>query len=148
VRHDDEPTPAVIVLARGVQEVGRSRRWLREVLGGGADRRQVDDACLVMSELVTNALRHGLGRVVVHTSTTVDGTVRLSVTDWTEDAPQLLPADPARVGGLGMHVVDALAGDWGVAAFPGGKTVWAWIPRSPTSSADQGSVQDVAEQRP
>jgi hypothetical protein len=37
----------------------------------------------------------------------------------------VLPLDPTRIGGLGLVVVDRIASDWGVAPFPGGKTVWA-----------------------
>jgi hypothetical protein len=41
----------------------------------------------------------------------------------------LLPPDPARIGGLGLVVVDGVSAEWGVAPFPGGKTVWALLAR-------------------
>ena len=40
------------------------------------------------------------------------------------------PVDPERIGGLGLRIVDQLAIAWGVAPFPGGKTVWATVPRA------------------
>jgi hypothetical protein len=58
----------------------------------------------------------------------------VSVTDWSEEPLRLMPVDPTRVGGVGLRVVDTLAVTWGVASFPGGKTVWASIPR-PTGVA-------------
>jgi hypothetical protein len=41
----------------------------------------------------------------------------------------VLAPDPERVGGLGLVVVDAVSREWGVARFPGGKTVWALVAR-------------------
>ena len=43
----------------------------------------------------------------------------------------MLPVDPERIGGLGLRIVDQLASAWGVAPFPGGKTVWATIAHPP-----------------
>jgi two-component sensor histidine kinase len=87
----------------------------------------VEDAMLVVSELVTNALRHGFGEVVVRAGIETDGAVHLSVTDSGDGLPALQPADPLRIGGLGLRIVDQLSAAWGVAPFPGGKTVWATL---------------------
>jgi serine/threonine-protein kinase RsbW len=130
-----ETRTAVVVLSRDVREAARSRQWLRTTLHGRTDPQQLDDACLVVSELVTNALRHGLGEVVVRTAISADDGVRVSVTDWSGDQPCLAPADPGRVGGVGLRIVDELARSWGIAAFPGGKTVWATIARSRAARA-------------
>jgi len=81
----------------------------------------------VASELVTNALRHGAGAAVVRASIR-ESVIRLSVTDSGDDLPEQQSIDLGRVGGLGLHVVERVSEDWGVAAFPGGKTVWALIP--------------------
>ena len=80
-----------------------------------------------MSELTTNALRHGLGEVVVRAAVDDDGAVHLSVTDSGDELPAMQPADPDRIGGLGLRIVDQLCAAWGVASFPGGKTVWATV---------------------
>jgi len=51
----------------------------------------------------------------------------VSVTDSGAEQPQLQEVDPERVGGVGLHVVAQVSDEWGVAPFPGGKTVWARI---------------------
>lgn len=109
-----------------------ARAWLGTFLHGQVASHHAADATLVLSELATNALRHGLGDVVVRAAIDPDGAIQLSVTDSSDDLPQMLPADPARIGGLGLRIVDQLADAWGVASFPGGKTVWATIASTPT----------------
>ena len=86
------------------------------------------DASLVVSELVTNALRHGDGPTVLRASLAA-AEVQVAVTDSGDGEPRLLPPDPERIGGLGLVVVSQVAAAWGVAPFPGGKTVWAVLAR-------------------
>ena len=131
IRVDDAEDHGMIVLGREMRSVRRARQWLTSFLGQQASAAQLDDAVLVISELVTNALRHGLGEVVVRASVADDSAVRLSVTDSGTEQPRLLPPDPQRIGGLGLRIVDDVAQSWGVATFPGGKTAWAVI-TSPT----------------
>ena len=62
IRADDDGKHAMAVFPRSVTSVGAARHWLAGYLA----RHRVDsataaDAGLVLSELVTNALRHGLG---------------------------------------------------------------------------------------
>jgi anti-sigma regulatory factor (Ser/Thr protein kinase) len=127
VRPDDREGYDMIVLGRDMRSVGRARHWLRTFLDSQVGGGQLDDAVLVVSELVTNALRHGLGDVVLRASVDQDASVRLSVTDSGPEQPRLLPADPHRIGGVGLRIVDDLARSWGVSTFPGGKTTWAVI---------------------
>ncbi len=117
----------MLVLGREMPSVRRAREWLRAFIGDKVAKPQTDDALLVISELVTNALRHGLGDVVVRASVDEHAAVRVSVTDSGAEQPQLLPPDPRRIGGVGLRIVDELAASWGVSRFPGGKTAWAVI---------------------
>jgi anti-sigma regulatory factor (Ser/Thr protein kinase) len=130
VRTDDRDDHAMALLPRDRRSAVDARDWLREFLRGRVPEPLTEDAVLVVSELATNALRHGLGDVVVRAALE-DGDLQLSVTDSGNELPALQPIDPTRVGGLGLRIVDELSAAWGVAPFPGGKTVWATL--RPTS---------------
>jgi anti-sigma regulatory factor (Ser/Thr protein kinase) len=115
----------MVVYDRHAVSVGEARAWIDAFLAERAVEDTVrDDTQLVVSELVTNALMHGDGPLVLRASIT-GAAVQVSVTDSGDDLPEVLPLDPTRIGGLGLIVVDRVASDWGVAPFPGGKTVWA-----------------------
>ena len=127
VRADDRVDHVMTLFPRDPRTAARARDWLGSFLAGAVDPGHASDAALVLSELATNALQHGLGDVVIRASIDAEGAVQMSVTDSGDELPALLPADPTRIGGLGLRVVDQLAARWGVAAFPGGKTVWATV---------------------
>ena len=128
VRPDDAGVAAsMAVLDRRVGSAAEARSWLGEFLSRSAVAVKVcEDAVLVISELVTNALLHGQGRPVVRAGL-APGWLELSVTDSGPELPELLARDPERVGGIGLVIVDQLSQAWGVASFPGGKTVWATL---------------------
>jgi anti-sigma regulatory factor (Ser/Thr protein kinase) len=122
---------AVVVLPREVSSVAKARRWLEDVIEDVATPAQRRDALLMMSELVTNALRHGHGGIVCQVSLSDDqDELRIAVTDASDQQPKLLAADPERIGGIGLLLLERLAARWGVAAFPGGKVVWATLMNS------------------
>ena len=127
---DQTPVPSAMASFNERVETTRdARSWLAAFLRNwGIAAPVIADAILVASELVTNALRHGAGAAVVRASIR-ESVIRLSVTDSGDDLPEQQSIDLGRVGGLGLHVVERVSEDWGVAAFPGGKTVWALIPR-------------------
>ena len=127
VRPDDRIDHVMTLFPRDRRTPVDARDWLGEFLTGQVPERLAADAALVLSELATNALRHGLGDVVARASIDPDRAIQLSVTDSGDELPAMLPVDPERIGGLGLRIVDQLASAWGVAPFPGGKTVWATI---------------------
>jgi anti-sigma regulatory factor (Ser/Thr protein kinase) len=131
VRSDPGNAHAMAVFDRDVVSVASARDWLHRFLDQHAVSSSVSaDAALVLSELVTNALRHGLGDIMTLGSLS-DEEIRMSVTDAGDELPDVLPSSPGRIGGLGLHVVGSVADNWGVASFPGGKTVWATLQRRP-----------------
>ncbi|WP_304453849.1 ATP-binding protein [Nocardiopsis sp. YSL2] len=102
------------------------REWDMEYLAG--------DVALVVSELVTNAVRHG-GPLAL-TRRRAEG-IQLSlmrsgreficaVRDGGDRLPSRREPDPAVEGGRGLALVSAFAREWGVIPTPpGGKFVWA-----------------------
>ena len=86
-----------------------------------------DDAALVVTELVTNAVRHtgAPSRLTI----TLDGDgLHLAVRDRGAVVPALLDDRPCSAG---LHLVTALAQCWGVVPHADGKTVWVRFPRRP-----------------
>jgi len=123
---DQTPVPSAMASFNERVETTRdARSWLAAFLRNwDVASTVIEDAILVVSELVTNALRHGAGAAVVRASIR-DEVIQLSVTDSGDGLPEQQTIDLGRVGGLGLHVVERVSADWGVAAFPGGKTVFA-----------------------
>jgi anti-sigma regulatory factor (Ser/Thr protein kinase) len=99
----------------------------------------IEDAALLVSELVTNAVRyaHPLpGGTLLVSWEYVSGRLLLQVTDGGgrghpggRDHPQVRDAGPFDVRGRGLAIVEAIAAAWGIERSPnGGKTsstVWA-----------------------
>lgn len=89
----------------------------------------VDDAALLVSELVGNAVRHARplpGGVITVTWSCLDKSVTLRVTDGgSRGAPTLRPAGPCDTRGRGLAIVDTLARSWGVDDGIEASTVWA-----------------------
>jgi len=118
---------SMVVLGREAESVAEARDWVESFIGQVPDAAAVcDDAVLIVSELVTNALRHGLGDIVLRASMD-DGAVAMSVTDNGAELPVLREVQRDRVGGVGLQIVERLSTTWGVAPFPGGKTVWVTL---------------------
>ena len=85
----------------------------------------VDDATLVVSELVTNAVLHARTHLVVAISE-LPRSVRLAVHDNSDALPVMARADIDRTSGRGMTIVDACATEWGTERDADGhKCVWA-----------------------
>lgn len=102
-----------------------ARRFAVEVLQrwGHPDTR-IEDARLVLSELVANAVIHARSPMSVSIRSERH-TVRLAVHDDSPIEPTPRPVDPSALSGRGLQIVGALSSSWGVDATPVGKTVWA-----------------------
>ena len=88
----------------------------------------VDDLLLVVSELVTNAVRHGAPPVRLEVLAD-DDVVRVTVGDGNPGLPQPRVVDDDAEGGRGMVLVEMLASEHGVRQQPPGKSVWASVAR-------------------
>jgi anti-sigma regulatory factor (Ser/Thr protein kinase) len=121
-------------LGSGVGAVARAREATRRQLAAWDLRALELDVTLLVSELVTNAVVHAHGAVQL-TLAVADGVLEAGVTDAsTEHAMPRTGRDPRgraagraedwAEGGRGLHMLDALAEDWGVATAEKGKQVW------------------------
>jgi len=105
-----------------------ARRHVRDACRGRLSPEAEEAARLLVSELVTNCVRHA------HTMITLavdvdDDSVAVAVGDDIDDEPVMQDVDAHATGGRGLRLVDALAGEWGVHQRPnGGKIVWFRLP--------------------
>ncbi|ANS69106.1 hypothetical protein SLINC_6882 [Streptomyces lincolnensis] len=104
-------------------EVGRARAVVREQVHEWGAARLADSAELMVSELVTNAVRHSHGRPVALRLVRGD-TLLCEVDDDDHELPNLLSAGPEDAVGRGLRVVSMLAREWGASRTGAGKTVW------------------------
>ncbi|MEU5255208.1 SpoIIE family protein phosphatase [Streptomyces longwoodensis] len=104
-------------------EVGRARAVVREQLHDWGLPRLADPAELMVSELVTNAVRHTRARPVEVRLVRGD-TLLCEVDDDDHELPTLRNAGPEAEAGRGLRVVSALAREWGTSRTAAGKTVW------------------------
>ncbi len=104
-------------------EAGRARAVVREQLHQWGLARLADPTELLVSELVTNAVRHSHGRPVDLRLVRGD-TLLCEVDDDDHDLPTLLNTGPGDEIGRGLRVVSTLAREWGTSRTKAGKTVW------------------------
>ncbi|MEU5519412.1 ATP-binding protein [Streptomyces sp. NPDC093250] len=85
-----------------------------------------DLAALLVSELVTNALRYATGPVGVRLvrPSGPDEVLRVEVSDPLPDPPHERDALPDDEGGRGLHLVASASRRWGTRPGGAGKTVW------------------------
>ncbi|WP_405516249.1 ATP-binding protein [Streptomyces canus] len=120
-----------------------------------ANTTPIDTAELVLSELVTNALRaraphdRQVGVRIAHSAQ--EGLLRLEVSDAGEGLPEVQSTSEGETGGRGLLLVEALAYRWGVQGRQGGvgKTVWAGlkatetiVPSGPVKVSDSDLSRD------
>jgi anti-sigma regulatory factor (Ser/Thr protein kinase) len=89
------------------------------------DDHTCDDALLVATELVANAVDHAQTPCVLTVSRDHDG-LRITVRDFApRQLPELQPVDVTASRGRGLQVVAAVSSEWGVTTVDGEKSVWA-----------------------
>lgn len=107
---------------------GAARRFVDQTLERwGIYGPVLEHVRLVTSELATNAVVHAAGRFAVTVRATED-TVRIAVDDPSTSEPVPRTRPPGAPAGRGLHVIAALAREWGVEVTAQGKRVWAEVP--------------------
>jgi anti-sigma regulatory factor (Ser/Thr protein kinase) len=104
-------------------QVGRARAVVREQLHDWGLALLSGPAELMVSEVVTNAVRHSHGRPVTMRLVRGD-TLLCEVDDDDHELPTLLSAGPDDEAGRGLRVVSTLAREWGTSRTAAGKSVW------------------------
>jgi anti-sigma regulatory factor (Ser/Thr protein kinase) len=102
---------------------------------------RVEDAVLVVSEVVTNAVQHGAGVVLLRLLRRRTY-VRVEVEDGSPTLPRLVNrAGGAAERGRGLEIVRKLAARWGSQRSGAGKLVWAELPAGVDFGIDELSTE-------
>ncbi|MFF1713951.1 ATP-binding protein [Streptomyces sp. NPDC058268] len=124
----DRPPGFNLTMANAPETVAEARRLVRTAYEAWGVEDYTDTAQLVISELVTNAVRHSPGpciRVIVQHP--LPGHLLLAVVDKSRTLPFMQNPHTDELSGRGLLLVDALADNWGITRLPWGKRVWAHI---------------------
>jgi hypothetical protein len=134
-----EPTGfAACALAGDIQAAGEARQFTRTTLRDWDLTRLADSVTVIVSEMLSNAMRHGMARpspdhVPSHRPVWL-GLLRqgvgvlCTVSDPSTEVPVLREPDFLAESGRGLHLIDSLSESWGwTTPDHAGKSVWAMV---------------------
>jgi len=130
----------------GTATPAAARGYLRNQLDGWDGPQVVEDAALLVSELVTNAILHGHANPATVSLAKTDHVLRVEVADPTDQWPpsSSLKTDLSVPGGHGLGIVDVIADRWGIVSNDHGKTVWFELHAQPrvlsTTDTDRRAI--------
>ncbi len=135
-----------VTLAGRPESVPRARKLAAPVLAAWASEGdEADSASLLVTELVTNAIRFSPGPVIL-ALWRPPGLLVVEVSDQSPDLPLQRRAGPGSENGRGLVLVEQLSREWGCyVPGPGWKTVWCSIAVSRECAATR-SLRDPALQ--
>jgi anti-sigma regulatory factor (Ser/Thr protein kinase) len=127
-----------VLLPYAPASVGVARQRLAaDLIAAGIFAGAVGDAVLVVSELLSNAIRHARplpGASVQVAWALDDDAVEVAVSDGGAlTRPILTQATVSALGGRGLSIVEYLARTWGVRSDDAGLTVWAVLAAPPAT---------------
>lgn len=132
IRDADLPAFEVAFLPTD-RHVGQMRHITATCLRNWGLADLTDSATLVVSELVTNAVRYGKGHPIGLRVSTGADELRIEVVDGSTRRPRLQEADDDAENGRGLALVAALAREWGVSRD--GMTTWCALDLPPSEGA-------------
>lgn len=117
---------AILELPATLLAPGAARRAARALLQAWEVAARREDVELVLTEVITNAVRHAelTPTVDVEIALTAGQVLRVTVADGSARRPAIRALAEDQESGRGMHLVDAVADRWGVDDHSGGKLVW------------------------
>jgi Histidine kinase-like ATPase domain len=134
------PRVATRTPGAGAGSLRAAREFTAATLARWGIAERSDDIVVVVSELLTNAVRHAQpadvwGGQPIRLGLLQPGScVLCAVGDPSEQVPALRDPDGFDENGRGLHVVGSLSDDWGwTAPTPRGKVVWAMFATGPAS---------------
>jgi len=134
-----------VVLAPEADAPGTAREFAAETLRRWGVPQWGEPVGLVVSELVTNAVRHA-GTVATLRLEPVDTGLVVAVDDASTGEARLVPAGTRSAsGGLGLAIVDRLADEWGSTRRDGGKTVWARLQLADSAGEERQNPDSANE---
>jgi anti-sigma regulatory factor (Ser/Thr protein kinase) len=114
----------------------QGRQFLRDHLAGAVpESATIEDAALVVSELVTNAVHAGSRQIVLDIALHRDH-VRIAVSDDAYGQPEVGHPAVTATSGRGLMIVNALARQWGTTEQQPGKEVWAYLAIKPSAARE------------
>jgi hypothetical protein len=132
VSADHADYSASIALPSVVHSVPAARHVISELLRAWSAERFRDRAILLVSELVSNAVKHvgGVAHLVLHVQLS-DSLLRVAVADSSLSPPVVRQPGTGDPGGHGLVLVDSLASRWGTDGRGSGKQVWFELRNGP-----------------
>ena len=131
----------LMTLPASSESVRTGRYVTRMVLSAWRLSRLEEDAVLVVSELLTNAVRHarGTGAIELDLHAT-PAWLRIEIQDHDRQWPRPRIVNELSESGFGFVLIDALAASWGVRETETGKAVWAELDVQPGSEPGQAAI--------
>jgi anti-sigma regulatory factor (Ser/Thr protein kinase) len=112
-----------VVLPPLPASVKRARRFVSDALSEIGIGETADDAALVVSELVTNAVVHAGTDITVRVMSQGRG-ARVEIVDGSPEMPGLRIPNAGARSGRGLLLVEHFTAQWGVERTSSGKVVW------------------------
>jgi anti-sigma regulatory factor (Ser/Thr protein kinase) len=116
--------PQLIRLDPDGSSVAEARRFAHECLSRWQLEEQAADVEIIVTELVTNAIRHSRGPVTLSIGRRLDRIV-VQVQDPSPEPPEQEEAGVLDDNGRGLLLVEEIASGWGSTPTGDGKRVWA-----------------------
>jgi anti-sigma regulatory factor (Ser/Thr protein kinase) len=123
LRRIPEENRVCFKLESELHAVRHARSLIRDPLKRWGLEDLIDSSELLVSELVTNAIKYANGEVTLRLILEPE-TLVCEVHDSSPALPRVLQVDKDAENGRGLHVVSQMASHWGVRRTAAGKVVW------------------------